>query len=416
MRRQLPTIIALIALLACGLVSAGYVLLKERLPNPLASTYDIHAELQAADGIVPGLGQPVNVAGVAIGEVTGARLTSGLADITMTINRSQLAHVYGNASAALDPITPLDDVEINLVPGHPPAPRLPAGATLPVGQTTSPVQLEDLLSNLNGDTRDWLGSLLTSLGQGTAGQAGNIRSALATLGPSTTQLRQITAALATRRRSLAALVHNVALVSRAASQDGELPHVVLAGDETLHALASQDRALRQTVSLLPGALQKTDATLTHLQAFSQRLGPTLTSLLPALNRLPAALTTLEPFATTADVALARNVRPLVVHATPLLRELAPASRDLSTVTPDLTDALQAANYFVNELAYNPGGKNQGYLYWADWFFHNWNSLASSGDANGPVARANVLVNCSSLANMVQLGTLLESVIGASGVC
>ena len=50
--------------------------------------------------------------------------------------------------------------------------------------------------------------------------------------------------------------------------------------------------------------------------------------------------------------------------------------------PSLQDALQVFDYVTNELGYNPGGRDQGYLYWMDWFFHNWDSVFSTGDANG----------------------------------
>lgn len=416
LHRHVGTLVALLVLFAAGLVAAAYVLAHERFPNPFANTYPIHAQLQAADGIVPGLGQPVNVAGVAVGEVTGARLDDGLALITMSINRNQVPHVYADANAALDPITPLGDVEINLSPGGPPAAKLPNGGTVPLAQTSSPVQLEDLLSNLNTSTRTWLGSLLASLGQGTAGQADNIRASLGTLGPTVSQVHTLTAALATRRHALAQLVHNIALVTKAASEDHQLSKVVVAGDQTLRALASQDVALRQSVSRLPGAVAEINSTLIDLRPFAEQLAPTLASLTPAVKRLPTTLEKLTPFAADATNALQGQVRPLVQRATPLLSALAPAINHLSQATPDLTDAGLALHYFVNELAYNPQHKNQGYLYWLDWFFHNWNSLASSGDANGPVARADVVVNCSSLANMVQLGTLLEAAIGAGGVC
>jgi phospholipid/cholesterol/gamma-HCH transport system substrate-binding protein len=353
---------------------------------------------------------------VQVGSITGAKLSNGLALVTLTLQRHQVPHVYANANAALDPITPLGDVQINLSPGAPPSRPLPVGATLGVGQTASPVQLEDLLSNLDTDTRTWLSSLVASLGQGTGGQAANIRGALVTLGPSARQVKEITAALAKRRRELAELVHNLAVVTRAASRDGQLPRLVVAGDQTLQALAAQGVPLRQSISQLPATLQRTEATLVDLRAFAGQLGPTLTSLLPAVHRLPATFDSLRPFARTAATALAQNVRPFVVEAQPLVKRLSPAVTHLSTVTPFLTNAFQVVNYFVNELAYVRGGKDQGYLYWLDWFVHNFNSLAGTGDAHGSLFRADVLFNCKELANMVQLGSLLETALGANTVC
>jgi phospholipid/cholesterol/gamma-HCH transport system substrate-binding protein len=415
-KQRAASIAALIVIFAAGILAAGYVLLHERLPVPFRSTYKIDAQLTAADGIVPGLGQPVNVAGVQVGTIVGAHVSGGLADVTLQLNRNQLPHVYGNANVALAPVTPLGDVEVDLSPGGPPARALPAGATIAVGQTSSPVPLEDLLSSLDTDTRSWLQSLIASLGQGTGGQGADIRQALATLGPSAAQVKQITAALAARRGDLAGLVHNLAVLTRAASQDGQLSELVVAGDRTLHALADQDAPLKQSVALLPGALSELDSTLANLRTFSGELGPTLASLMPAVRRLPQTLAALKPFATTASTELAQRIEPFVARATPLVRRLAPATHELTQTTPSGTSTLQVLNYLVNELAYNHGGDNQGFLYWMDWFFHNWNSAFSVQDANGVIPRANIIMNCDMLASAGTLGSFLQTALGFAKAC
>ena len=49
--------------------------------------------------------------------------------------------------------------------------------------------------------------------------------------------------------------------------------------------------------------------------------------------------------------------------------LRPAARDLAVVTPGLTDSLGVVNSLFNELAYNPPGKEEGYLFWTAWANH-----------------------------------------------
>jgi phospholipid/cholesterol/gamma-HCH transport system substrate-binding protein len=53
-------------------------------------------------------------------------------------------------------------------------------------------------------------------------------------------------------------------------------------------------------------------------------------------------------------------------------------------------------YTVNELAYNPGGKNQGFLYWLAWGAHDLASATSTSDAHGANVRSFPLLACSSL--------------------
>jgi ABC-type transporter Mla subunit MlaD len=195
---------------------------------------------------------------------------------------------------------------------------------------------------------------------------------------------------------------------------------VVAGDQTMRALAAQATALGRAVTLLPGSLDQVDSTLTGLKGFSGQLTPALGSLLPALRRLPQTLRAVEPFARRATAELGGRIRPFVVKAAPLLATLAPALPRLSAATPSLQNTLQVFNYATNELGYNPGGrdqgKNQGYLYWMDWFFHNWDSVFSTGDANGVTPRANVLVNCNILAAAGQAGRLLETALGDAKAC
>jgi hypothetical protein len=75
-------------------------------------------------------------------------------------------------------------------------------------------------------------------------------------------------------------------------------------------------------------------------------------------------------------------------------ELAPIVTTLSGTTPHLSRSFEVLTYLSNELAYNRGGANQGFLSWMAWAFHNLNSVISVGDAHGGILRAQVLANCS----------------------
>jgi ABC-type transporter Mla subunit MlaD len=242
----------------------------------------------------------------------------------------------------------------------------------------------------------------------------DIRRILDTLGPTTGAVAQISRALAARRGALAGLVHNLAIVTRAASRDRQLASVVAAGNQTLRAVAVQEAPLRQALVQLPPTLAVTRSTLVALEPFAKQLGPTLTSLAPAVKRLPAALRELEPFASEGTTALRNNIRPFVTAAQPLVRALLPAVGSLNATTPQLSRSFQVLEYLVNELAYNPdpSGNDRGFLFWLDWFAHNWDSATSFADANGGIGRAEVLANCYGLQGITQLQQLL----GVVGLC
>src|SRR5581483_9180631 len=94
-----------------------YILGQQRLQSPFAARYDVRVEFAATPGLAPGLGQPADVAGVPVGEISAASVHDGRALVTLTIERSQLPHVYANGSAALVPQTPLDNLAVYLNPG-----------------------------------------------------------------------------------------------------------------------------------------------------------------------------------------------------------------------------------------------------------------------------------------------------------
>jgi phospholipid/cholesterol/gamma-HCH transport system substrate-binding protein len=101
---------------------------------------------------------------------------------------------------------------------------------------------------------------------------------------------------------------------------------------------------------------------------------------------------------------------------PLADDLSPALNDLSTQTPYLAGAFQVVNYVLNELAYNPPGSNEGFLYWLDWFSHDVNSFLSTEDANGAAWRGLAVVSCSALDRDPSLGALLQPIFGALPIC
>jgi phospholipid/cholesterol/gamma-HCH transport system substrate-binding protein len=406
----------LILLMIVGSASGFYILLQQRLPNPFQSFYSVNAAFPTAAAVVPGLGEPVLVAGVHVGEISGTSLRNGQGIIHMDIDPSKLPRLYRNASAELVPNTPLDDMQVEIQPGSSSAGALAHGATIPVAQTTSPINSDDLLASLDGDTREWLTSLITELGSGTQGRGPDIRALLRNLGPTTGQLRQIGDLLAARRTQLADIVHNLGTLTQATSaKDSQLTTVVRAGQATVSALASQNVALRNSIVRLPGTLQTTRRTLVDVTGLANALGPTATALLPTARHLPTTLKDTQTLIGGAGLLPLKKIPAFVNAVLPLARQLPPLTSDLKVEVPALTSSFKVLAYTTNELAYNPGGNNPGFLYWLSWFAHNADSFISNSDANGPVWRSLLLTSCSSLKSST-IGPLLETVLGTNFGC
>jgi phospholipid/cholesterol/gamma-HCH transport system substrate-binding protein len=108
-----------------------------------------------------------------------------------------------------------------------------------------------------------------------------------------------------------------------------------------------------------------------------------------------------------------------------VRDLKPASENLATASPDLTNAFKELNRFFNMLAYNPGGteklasstdtkRDEGYQFWLAWVAHVTDSMFSTGDASGPLRRAITTIDCNTLRSAVG-ATALEPLLGLTDI-
>ncbi len=417
-RRYGRSFAVLLVTMAIGLACGWLILQSERLANPFATYYRLSGQFSSAAAVVPGLGEPVNIAGVHVGEITGTSLRNGLGVIDMEIDPSKLpgGHLYNDAHADLVPNTPLKDMQVNIYPGTPAAGYLRSPRVIPVAQTTTPVDSDELLAALDGDTRAWFTTLITELNNGTRGRGQDIRRLFMTLGPTSGQLRQITDLLAARRHALSAIVHNLGVLTKAASlKDAQLTQAIRAGNTTIQALATQDTQLQAAVTRLPGTLSTTGTTLKDLTAFSNALGPAATSLVPTARRLPTTLRQSETLFQGAALLPLKEIPPFVNAVIPLAAQLPPLYSDLLKAGPALIDSFKVLAYATNEIAYVPGGKNPGFLYWLAWFAHNADSFISNSDANGPVWRTVVLATCPGLKSL-PAGPILEQLLGTNFGC
>ncbi|MEA2124341.1 MAG: phospholipid/cholesterol/gamma-HCH transport system substrate-binding protein [Solirubrobacteraceae bacterium] len=416
--RRYGRFVAAIAFLAVlATLSGAYILTNQRVRTPLQNRYTIYADLPSSTGLTPGLGQAVNVAGVRVGQIAGAKLKNGVARIAMEIDPNKLPHVYDNGTAALVENTPLKDMIMELGPGRPPGKPLDSGGTIPISRTEPPIDSDELTNALDADTRDFFDLLVHDSARGFDGRGKDLHQLFKVLRPTAHQLQDITSALAARRHELRRLVGNLAILTKAAGdKDREIGQVVDAANATLGAVASQDTALQGTVERLPHTLSTLRASLDDVAAFGEELAPTLDGLLPAVRKLPAALADTDPLLVEAAPILRTRIRPLVRQLQPLARDLGPATKSLQQVTPSLTSAFQVLNYVVNETNYNPPGSNEGFLYWTAWFAHNATTFLSTEDAQGSAWRGLALFDCSSFTAVPQFAALLDLALGIVQAC
>ncbi len=417
MREYGPHLTAIAGLMVLAALVAGYILLHQRITLPGEDRYAIDVELPTAQAITPGQGQQVSVSGVTVGRVGQVRLRNGRAVVRMDIDRDELPAVYADATVLTRPRTPLDDMSLELDPGTAKAGKLDEGALIPVSRSQPNVNLDEVLAGLDGDTRPALQALLQGLGDGVGTGEGpiNLREVFKRTRPTLVRTKELTDAIRGRRVELRRLVSNLArLTGRLGTQTGDLQTLVSAGNATFGALAAEDGAVRASLAKLPGTLQQADRALAAATPLAKTLKPALTALTPTARALPGALAGVRPLARQGVQPL-RELRGLSREGRPLAGDLARAVTALRPAVPHLITATSVLQYVANELAYNPEGKEEGYLFWLDWFAHNTNSMLSSRDGNGGWWHGLVIASCSNADLLGSLSPVLAPLANA-GVC
>jgi len=414
-------VLALAAMIVIALAVAGYVTTHQRLRFPWEHQRTIYAEFSNAQAVTPGQGQTVNVAGVEVGEIGQVRLENGLAVVQMNLTNDDLGPVYRNAHLLLRPKTGLNDMSIALDPGTP-DPSLPhrgelqGGDRLPVWNTLPTVNPDEVLASLDADTRSYLATVATAGGQGLRGRGRDLRRIVAASEPTFQMTARVMRALADRRHRVARLVTNLHLLAKATgSKDRELASLVDGASASFGTIADHEADLAATLDRLPGALGATDRALTATHGLADELDPALTALRPTVRGLGPALVDVRPLLRRGTPTLRDNVRPLVREAVPLLRQLRPSLALLDRSYPDLQRSVDVLTDVANELAYNPPGSEEGYLFWTAWFFHNAASILSIQDAHGATWRGLVMVGCSTAGEALSANPALQP-IGESAFC
>ena len=410
--------LAIVGLVLIALPVSLYILENQRLRFPWEQRTEIVAEFNTAQSVTPGQGQTVTVAGVEVGEIGEVTLREGRARVKMIIEPEKLDAVYPNARLLLRPKTGLNDMSIDLdpgtpQPGRPDGGRLGDGDVLPVWNSLPNVNPDEVLAALDSDTRRYLVILATAGGSGLEDRGFDLRRILKASQPTLRDTRRVMSALADRRAKVKRLVGNLRLLAQAtADSDRELVRLIDSSSAVFDTIGRRDGQLAASVERLPGALGATRDALANTRTLANELGPTAAALRPAVRELAPALFEVRPLLRDATPILRDDLRPLVRDAAPLLRDLRPSVRRLNPVTRDLVRVGGDLNYVVNQLAYNPPGSEEGYLFWFAWFMHNANSILSIEDANGAVWRGLAMVGCSSAGEALTANPALAPLLSA----
>ena len=292
-------------------------------------------------------GSPVRIAGVDVGKVVGFDKGPGTTRLVKVELKKVALPLHKDATLRIRPRIFLEGgFYVELQPGSPSAPILDSGDTIPLPQTSIPVQIHQIFNALNRpvrqDLRHMLFQLRTTLDNGGT-QA--LRRLPEPLAPALKDLAIINeAARGTRLHDLSDLVIGLSRITGGlARHQSELADLVTNLNRTTGALASESGALRASMRGIDDVLRKAPPALS---ALDRALPPTTqlaAALRPSLRIAPPVLRR----ATGVFSQLRAWVRPnelprLVTNLKPALQRLPTLSKRLGVLFPlvsPVTDCL-----------------------------------------------------------------------------
>jgi phospholipid/cholesterol/gamma-HCH transport system substrate-binding protein len=345
-RRRTPRSPAAIGLLAVAVI-AVLVFLGFTKDIPFTRQYEVEAVFQSANSIRPD--SPVRIAGVDVGKVKSVEPQDGTdaAVVTLQISDDGLP-LHEDATAKIRPRIFLEgNFFVDLRPGSPETPELDDGGTIKVTQTASPVQLDEVLTALQSDSRqdlkdvlDGLGTALTS--EPTAAEdrdahpsargetaAQSFNDAYADIPDAERSTAQVLDAfLGTEPgRDVARLIDGTARTTAALIRnENALQGLITNFNATTAAFAAESGNLRSSIRELAPTLENANRALASLNDAFPSTRAFAREILPGVRETPATIEASFPWIDQA--------RPLMgdEELGGLARELSPATADLARLT------------------------------------------------------------------------------------
>ncbi|MGH2948259.1 MAG: MlaD family protein [Solirubrobacteraceae bacterium] len=346
MRRRTPRSPAVIGLIAVAVI-AVLVFLGFTKDIPFTRPFEVNAVFQSANSIRPA--SPVRIAGVEVGKVKSVEPhENGEGAVVVLQIEDQGLPLHADATAKIRPRIFLEgNFFVDLQPGSPEAGELDDGDTIAVTQTATPVQLDEVLTALQTDSRQDLRDLLDGLavaltsepteaedadadrsarGETAAQSFNDAYDDIPEAERSTAQVFE--AFLGTEpARDLARLIDGTGRTTGALIRnENALQDLITNLNVTMAAFASESGNLRTSIRELAPTLESANAALASLNEAFPPTRAFAREILPGVRETPATIDAAFPWIDQA--------RPLMGddELGGLARELSPATRDLARLT------------------------------------------------------------------------------------
>jgi len=381
-RGATPARIAAIAALAVVVVALGYVAFFSG-----NGSHKYKLVFQNASQLVPD--NQVLVGGHPVGTVGSIGLTEdNLAEVTVEVE--QQLHEGTTATIRATGLAGVANHYVSLSPGPNSSPALEDGATLGLGSTTTPVDLDQFLNTFPTPVRRGLGQFVRGNAAIYSGRGKDANRTYKYFGPALNRTSAFVGQLNADQRLLERfVVSSSKLTTAVAQRGGQLSSAISNASTAFDAIARQNVAFDQTLRLLPPVFRQGNTTFVNLRAALDDLDPLVETAKPATKNLARFLSNLRPVLSRAVPAV-RNLRLTVRRkgfandAGELLATLPAVQQRASKAFPRAAEATAAFQPNLNfARAYTPD------------IFNGFGRLGQATgyyDGNGHYARAQLVLN------------------------
>jgi virulence factor Mce-like protein len=308
---------------------------------PFRSHYEVKAVFKSANNLRTD--SLVRIAGVNVGKVTKVEFKdpgSDSAVVTMRIEK-QGRPIHKDAQVTLRQRIFLEgNLFVDIKPGTPSAPELQDGDTIPVNQTSYPVQLDQVLTSLQRDTRDDLRILLDQYSTALAGEgAAGFNRSIPYWEPAYKNSAIVNeATLGLTEGDLAGYIKNAGATAQALDRNGgQLRRLITDFNTTAGAFARESGNLESTVAELPRtlaagmpALASLNAAFPPTRALAADLRPAVRSTGPTIDASRPLVAQLRGLVSNAELrGLVADLRPTVPALSSLTRNTVPLYKQVS---------------------------------------------------------------------------------------
>jgi phospholipid/cholesterol/gamma-HCH transport system substrate-binding protein len=350
-------------LIACGALAVAIVAIALVLLGG-SPPYKVHLEMENAGQLVRG--NLATIGGIGVGKVSSIELTpDAQANVTITVTEGRFTplHEGTTATVRVSSLSSVANRVIALTPGANSNPELHSGATIPATETKTPVEIDQLVSALDSQTRTALQDLIHGSDRlYSGGKAPAANRSLAALNPAVGETARTLEQLNLDQRAFTgAIVNTAGLMQTLATERTHLDGLLRGAAQLSGSLARRTASIRRILDTAPQGLQQFQEIVDRFRQTFRDLTPQARQLSAVTPLLNETVTRLRPTLTAAGPALA-DVRPAVgaladvLNRMPALRGAAvPALKAARGALRDAIPILNGAVAYFPDVFYGTVG-------------------------------------------------------------